>query len=129
MPLNAAARNIRFRRLMLRAPRWLIVPAVLLLLALLWYIGAFAWGIALAGGALAAGAAWLWWRWAAAWRPLERPTLFVLRHRQRRVIQLLRAADTQLARELETLDDTMRCLPECAQAEAPVKTPPKQASP
>ncbi len=110
MPPYVAIKSLRLRRLALLLPRWLLAPAVIALVALLWSIGALWLAVVLAGACLVGIAALLWWRWATREHPPARPTLFVVRHRQQRAVRVLRAIERDLAQDEAVIESLARRL-------------------
>jgi hypothetical protein len=86
------------------------MPAIILLAGLLWSAGALLPALFVVGSGILVSAALIWWGWAMQQHPPLRPTLFVLRHRQRHAVRLLRSVEDDLTKDIATVETLMQNL-------------------
>ncbi len=109
IPLHTIPRQWRLRRPSLQVMRWALLLVSITLALLIWGIGAPpVAAILIGGGGVLAGVASVWWRWATRQIPPERPTLFIVRHRQVRAVRLMRSVEADLSRNIEVVDTLVR---------------------
>lgn len=108
IPLRISSRQWRLRRLSLQATRWALLLASITLALLIWQSGALWIAFLLGGSSMLAGMTGMWWHWATRQTPPQRPTPFVVRHRQVRAVRLMRSVEADLSRSIEVVDALVR---------------------
>ncbi len=64
--------------------------------------------ILIGGSGMVIGGAYGWWRWVTHQHPPVRPTLFVVRHHHHSTLRLLRAMESDLKRDIATVETLIR---------------------
>ncbi len=108
IPLHTIPRQWRLRRLSLQATRWALLLVSLTLALLIWQSGSLWIALLIGGSSVLAGVAGMWWHWATRQTPPQRPTPFVVRHRQVRAVRLMRSVEADLSRNIEVVDTLIR---------------------